>query len=353
MPKSEHMRNRRVGAESSQRATMLRGIYEDNLQLKEPGYHSPQRPQPPKLAMWSAVAAIGLLIGAVGLLDRVVGWAVPSQSTFSGRAPPLARAVPPVVSDATEPVRSAATNAPAVALPSVAQPLDLSIKTVVIDAGHGGHDTGSTGKAGAREKDITLDIARRLRQKLGYRPEYRVFLVRDADVFIPLNERVSYVNSLESDLFISIHVNDPPSTSTDSDTVEIYYFGRSDDGRTRKLVQLENQYWSYTISEYEERVQSPMKLEGSKVLAESIQVTLIGNKQHEDRIALKSVVGAAPLVVLFGVRPPSVLVEIGGFNTRQGEHSLGQVQYRDVIAANLAAGITAFLNSQPKTARSL
>ena len=216
----------------------------------------------------------------------------------------------------------------------------------MIDAGHGGHDAGSIGKAGTREKDITLDIARRLKEKLAYRPEYRIFLVRGSDAFMPSNERVRYVNSLTTDLFISIHINDLPDTSVE--TVEIYHFGPSQDTRTRKLAQLENQYWSYTISEYEEHIRTDMKLDASKALAESIQASVLGDRQHGNQIVLKPVVGAAALVVLLGVKAPSVLVEIGTLNTREGERSLGQAQYRDNIATSLAAGITAYLNVQPK-----
>lgn len=307
---------------------MLRGIYEENLRLKEPGHRSPQRTQPQKLAMWSAIGAIALLIGTAGPLDRVIGWVAPGQSTLGRSAPPppahaandtnLAaptngdaspsaaepatprlppKAVPPAASEAVEAARAATTDASGAASPSVAQPFDVP-RTIVIDAGHGGHDFGSIGKAGTREKDITLDIARRLKEKLAYRPEYRIFLVRGSDAFMPSNERVRYVNSLKTDLFISIHINDLPDTSVD--TVEIYHFGPSQDTRTRKLAQLENQYWSYTISEYEEHIRTDMKLDASKALAESIQASVLGDRQHETQIVLKPVVGAAALVVLLG-----------------------------------------------------
>jgi hypothetical protein len=73
---------------------MLRGIYEDNQRLKEPGFHPPQRPQPQKRAMWSAIAAIALLIGVAGPLDRVVGWVAPSQSSLGRSSPPLSAAHP-------------------------------------------------------------------------------------------------------------------------------------------------------------------------------------------------------------------------------------------------------------------
>jgi N-acetylmuramoyl-L-alanine amidase len=224
--------------------------------------------------------------------------------------------------------------------------VDLPIRTVVIDAGHGGRDTGAIGQAGGREKDIALDLARRLREKLAQRPDYRVFLVRETDAYMPLNERVSYVNSLDTDLFISLHTNELPGTSTDS--LELYYFGPNPDPRTRNLAKLENRHWSYEISEYEERLNAPMRLEASKGFAESIRTSFLKSRQPEGRTTFKPIVGTAALVVLLGVKAPSVLVEIGTLSTQEGERSMNQPQYRENIATELANGITAYLNDQPR-----
>src|SRR5690606_16736584 len=160
--------------------------------------------------------------------------------------------------------------------PTMRELFGLSIRTIVIDAGHGGHDPGALGRTtGIQEKDLTLDIARRLKERLARNSQYRILLVRDSDTFVTLKDRASFANARETDLFVSLHVNFMTDTSTNA--VETYYFGRYSDARTRKLAQRENAHSSYALSEFEELVrgmQDRMKLHESRKLAKAIQASL-------------------------------------------------------------------------------
>ncbi|MDI6704166.1 MAG: N-acetylmuramoyl-L-alanine amidase [bacterium] len=97
------------------------------------------------------------------------------------------------------------------------------IKTIIIDPGHGGNDTGGVGKQGLLEKDVTLDIAKRLQKVIeGRLSDVRVLLTRDGDYFLSIDERVGFANHRKGDLFISIHTN--ASFSQDASGFEVYYF---------------------------------------------------------------------------------------------------------------------------------
>ena len=224
----------------------------------------------------------------------------------------------------------------------------LSVKTIVIDAGHGGHDPGTVGEMGTLEKNVTLDVARRLKVKLEQKSSYRIMLVRDEDVFVPIDQRAAFANSQATDLFVSIHVNYLPYTS--SNAVQTYYFGLYQDVHTRKLAERENAGSQYTLSQFENVVrnmQDAIKLQESKALAHSIQSTLLNHDRNLKQKVLDTGVRAAPFVVLLGVKAPSVLVEIANLSSRQAEQELHTERYRDEIASYVAAGITDYLNTQP------
>jgi N-acetylmuramoyl-L-alanine amidase len=223
----------------------------------------------------------------------------------------------------------------------------LSVRNIVIDAGHGGRDSGTIGKSGTQEKNITLDVARRLKKKLEANMGYNIRLVRDDDVFVPLIERADFANSQATDLFVSIHVNYLPSTSTNA--VETYYFGRHEDARTRQLAERENQGSEYSLSDFEgimRSMQDTIKLQESKALAQSIQGSLLKSIRAHSQRVLDNGVRTAPFLVLLGVKSPSVLVEIGSLSSPDTERNLSKDTYRDEIATYVVAGIRDYLNKQ-------
>ena len=112
------------------------------------------------------------------------------------------------------------------------------IKTIVIDAGHGGKDPGAVGKKGLKEKDVTLKLARMLRDELKKRTNARIVLTRDSDVYVRLDERTAIANSKEADLFVSLHINASPNRKASG--VETYYLGSSQDEDSVRVAAREN-----------------------------------------------------------------------------------------------------------------
>ena len=148
---------------------------------------------------------------------------------------------------AAEDVRADADAAVAAPHPLSRTVLPLSIKTIVIDPGHGGKQTGAISDSGMSEKEITLDVALRLRRLMEKSP-FEVFLTRQTDQTIPLEKRVAFANSKNAVLFVSIHVNwmEP----RDIRGLETYFVGPSDDPATLNLASMENRESNYSFADY-------------------------------------------------------------------------------------------------------
>lgn len=223
--------------------------------------------------------------------------------------------------------------------------LGLKIKTIMIDPGHGGAANGTIGKMRTREKDITLDIAKRLRIHLLKSGHYRVLMTREDDVTVSLEKRVKLAQEAKADLFISIHLNYLPRKPTN--IVETYYFGPSDDEKTLKLAQEENAGAEYGLSDFKEvmeRLGKTMKLQESKEFAESIQANLFLNSRKHSGDIQNHGVKRAPFVVLLGVDIPAVLAEVSCLSNPEEERELHVEAHRESIARYLAAGIFHYLS---------
>jgi N-acetylmuramoyl-L-alanine amidase len=221
----------------------------------------------------------------------------------------------------------------------------LGVRTIMIDAGHGGSDSGATGEMGTREKDITLDIARRLKERLLKSGEYRVLMTRDDDVGVSLNKRVDIARKARADLFISIHLNYLPSKPMN--IIETYYFGPTSDAGTRKLAERENAGSEYVLSDFREmigKIGETLKLQESRKLAASIQHNLFLNSKMYDGNISDYGVKRAPYVVLLGVDVPAVLVEVSCLSNSQEETALGTEGHRENIASYLEAGILGYIS---------
>lgn len=294
------------------------------------------------------VRVVALLLPPIGSTaqDQSLAISVPSFEVVASSAPPPASEQ--VQQAAAETIDPAAYAAPlAAAQVPLKKLFGLSVKTIVIDAGHGGIDPGAIGKRGTLEKDITLDIAQRLKIKLEQSSGFRILLVRDSDTTIPLNQRVAYANSYDTDLLVSIHVNYLPDRSTNA--VETYYFGPHTDAHTLKLAERENQGSEYTVSDFEDVIRNmrdTIKFQESKVLALSIQRSLLAGVRGKVRKDWDRGVKTAPFVVLLGAKAPGVLAEISSLSSPEAELDLRTEAYRDQVATYLAAGITNYLTKQ-------
>ncbi len=237
--------------------------------------------------------------------------------------------------------------------PSLAQGMTLKeifglgVRTVVIDPGHGGRDPGTSGKLGTHEKDVTLDVALRLKALLEHDHSFRVVLTRDSDTSTALNERVELANNADVDLFVSIHVNYLPNSTLN--VVETYYFGAHSDPEALRLAERENHGSEYSMSDFESLVRNmrdTIKLQESKRLATAIQSSLAGNMQRASQELHDVGIKTAPFVVLLGVKAPAVLAEIACMCNPDAERRMRTPAHREEVARYLAEGIVNYLQEE-------
>jgi N-acetylmuramoyl-L-alanine amidase len=228
----------------------------------------------------------------------------------------------------------------------------LDVETIVIDAGHGGKDPGAVGASGTLEKDIALDIALRLRDRLRSLGRYKILMTRDTDTTLRLNERVAFANDNQADLFVSIHINAYPDVQVN--TVETYYFGAPPDAASLELAELENSGSQYRMADFKamiEKIAHTMKHQESASLAVSIQRSLFHNLHKLDHDVRNFGVKTAPFVVLLGVDSPSVLAEVSCITNIEEEAKLNTPAYREKIASYLEKGVHDYLrHKQARTA---
>ncbi len=225
----------------------------------------------------------------------------------------------------------------------------LKVKTIVIDPGHGGRDPGATGKLGTREKDITLDIAKRLENKLLKYDKYKILLTRLHDKTLNLEERIEFANTHKADLYISIHVNYIPSRP--DGVIETYYFGPHKNKKDLLLAEQENRGTEYTLSDFKKilgKIENTLKTQESKSLALSIQRSLYKNIKKNNKNIKNFGIKTAPFVVLLGVNAPSVLAEVTCLSSSEEELKLNKAEYREAIALYLEQGIENYLNKNKK-----
>lgn len=223
----------------------------------------------------------------------------------------------------------------------------LGIRNIVIDPGHGGIDPGAVGAMGTKEKEITLDVALQLKNRLSRIGAYNVLLTRDSDRTIPLAKRVQFARDNKADLFISLHVNSLPNQSVN--VVETYYFGPPLSAETLRLAEQENKESHYAVQELSAIIQdfgNTVKRQESAMLAASIQESLCRNVKNHDAGVLDVGIKMAPFVVLSQVEAPSVLVEISCLTKEKEEVKLASEKYREEIASFLEEGILGYLGKQ-------
>jgi N-acetylmuramoyl-L-alanine amidase len=228
----------------------------------------------------------------------------------------------------------------------MAELFNLRVRTIVIDPGHGGIDPGATGQQGLKEKDVVLDIARRLQDKLSRSGDYRVLLTRKDDRKVFLRERVAFAKAKHADLFISIHINSLPPGSESVNYLETYYFGPHADQRSLELAEKENRDSDYSMGDFRgviARIGDTLKTEESRDLADSIHRHLFSNLKRVNHDLHDAGSKTGPFVVLLGVDVPSVLVEVSCISNKAEEVRLGRPNYRDSVADFLKAGIVEYL----------
>ena len=228
--------------------------------------------------------------------------------------------------------------------PSLVQQLGLSVKTIVIDPGHGGKDPGAVSQK-RQEKRIVLSLSKTLRDVL-VKKGYNVRLTRETDVFLPLRKRTQFATNQKADLFISIHTN--ASTARSASGIETYYLALASDESARRTAMRENAGAEYNMKELDAlvgRILKESKSTESRRLAELIQAQLASGKQAKNRG-----VKHAPFVVLIGTKVPAVLVEVGFISNPTEGKKLTTKAYQRQLAAAIAEGIEQYIKNLPLAA---
>jgi N-acetylmuramoyl-L-alanine amidase len=237
---------------------------------------------------------------------------------------------------------------------SLSRQLGLKIRTIAIDAGHGGHDPGAIGKSGMKEKTITLDVAKRLALLVKERLGCDVVMTRDRDVFIPLEERPFIAKSKGADLFVSIHVN--ANRKRTARGVETYVQSlRASDREAMATAARENAMSTKKLSELKnelDRIFADLtrddKIEESLYLAGSVQGSLVSNLKPGNRHTadLKTKIKRAFFYVLINTEMPSILAEVGFISNAEEEKLLKQESYRQAIAEALFKGVKHYVETR-------
>jgi N-acetylmuramoyl-L-alanine amidase len=262
----------------------------------------------------------------------------------------LAKITAPTVNSAIGPAPSLVPTAtPEPALPakrntsggrSMIRVLGLKVGRIVLDAGHGGHDTGTVGPEGLREKDLVLDVSKRLGALIEERMNSEVIYTRTDDTFIPLEQRTEIANHAKADLFLSIHANSSPLRSAAG--VETYYLNFTTSKAALELAARENAGSQKSIFELQdllEKIALKDKVDESREFAGRIQSALYSFSAKSDVHARDRGVRKAPFVVLIGASMPSVLAEIGFISNAHDESIMKRAEYRQRLAEALYKGL--------------
>jgi N-acetylmuramoyl-L-alanine amidase len=228
---------------------------------------------------------------------------------------------------------------------SLIRALGLKIGKIVIDPGHGGHDTGTIGPNGLLEKDLVLDVGKRLAKLLETRLGAEVVFTRNDDTFIPLETRTSIANQEQADLFVSIHANS--SHDPDARGVETYYLNFTSSPEALDVAARENAASDKSIHELQDLVKKialKEKIEESREFASDVQQSLHSGLSVKNAGIRDRGVKKAPFVVLIGANMPSILAEISFISNPGDEKRLKGTEYRQRIAQSLYSGISRYVN---------
>lgn len=281
--------------------------------------------------------------GADGLLRVIFDGAAGELRASTLEDPPR------LVLDFSRPVE------PAARAPQAATPL----RTIVLDAGHGGHDSGAIGPGGLMEKELVLDITKRVARLLEDQVQVKVLLSRDADHFVTLKDRTSFANRANADLFVSIHANAHRVAA--SEGVEVFFLSsEATDNAARQLAAAEN-----SVIQLEkpssgrtgrseivrtmlwDLAQAEFQTESSR-LAE----TVLDSMSQALRIPNRGVKQAG-FYVLGGAAMPAILVEIGFVTNPREERRLKDPKYRDKIARAIFRGLADYKRAWDQRARAV
>ncbi|PZR17724.1 MAG: N-acetylmuramoyl-L-alanine amidase [Archangium gephyra] len=234
---------------------------------------------------------------------------------------------------------------------SLAQQLGLKVRRVIIDAGHGGHDTGAIGPGGTREKDVALAIAKKLAARLE-EAGLEVILTRDDDTFVKLEERTRLANRQKGDLFISVHCNAAPSTKMRG--IETYTLNTSSNRYSIRLSARENATTERGVGDLQyilADLATKANTGESSRLADRVQRSLIRNLSADYKGVKDLGTKEALFFVLLGAKMPAILVETSFLSHPEEEERLADEKYQSKVADSIAEAVGGFLEDRNKLAQ--
>jgi N-acetylmuramoyl-L-alanine amidase len=226
---------------------------------------------------------------------------------------------------------------------SLIRTLGLKVNRVVIDPGHGGADEGTVGRRGLMEKDLVLDVAKRLGKLIEERMGSEVIYTRTDDTFIPLHARTELANEKKADLFLSIHANSSPHPRIGG--IEVYYLNLTRSADALDVAARENASSEMSVFELHDLIQTITlhdKIEESKGFASHVQASLQTFESRYNPTAKNRGVKKAPFVVLIGASMPSVLAEVGFLSNAREEQLLKRAEHRQKLAESLYQGVSRY-----------
>ena len=320
---------------------LLHDLVQQNVELIEGRRRRPSRPRRvPYLRLAGALALVVLstaLIGSTRLL-----------STLSAAPPPLrtlaASQAHQVLPTSPSPVREAAPS-PGLAASAAIDPavLPLAVRKIALDAGHGGDSLGTRTPLGLLEKDITLDIARRLRELLEAGHGFEVVMTRRDDDAVSLAERAAIANRSGADVFVSVHVNWFEDRA--SRGVETYFLGPTNDPFLNRLAALENRDSGYSMADMRQLldgIYAGVRRDKSRQLAQVVQAALFQSLGRVNPGIENRGVKSAPFIVLLSTQMPAILAEVSCASNAEEARLLARPLYRQYIAEALAGGLRAY-----------
>jgi N-acetylmuramoyl-L-alanine amidase len=229
--------------------------------------------------------------------------------------------------------------------------------TIVLDPGHGGEDPGAIGRGGSHEKDVTLSVARRLKEKIDATPSMRCLLTRDGDYFIPLQQRVQKARRVQADLFVSVHADAFIKTTARGSSVFVLSETGASSSAARWLANKENSadlvggvnlgvrdpYLARTLLDLSQTatLNDSLKL-GKQVLGELGRINVLHKGQVEQ----------AGFAVLKAPDIPSILIETAFISNPEEELRLNDEAYQDRMAEAILNGIRRYFARNPPLAKS-
>lgn len=228
---------------------------------------------------------------------------------------------------------------------SLAQQLGLGVKKIVLDPGHGGKDPGAMA-FGQKEKDIVLDIAKRLAPTLEKELGCEVLLTRKDDTFISLEERTAIANTQNADLFVSLHINAHPSAKVRG--LETYYLNLTTNADAMRVAARENATSTHQMSDLQDILSDIMKnskINESSRLAQQVHTSILTQAEKQGFSDIKNLgVKQAPFYVLIGAQMPAILIEIAFISNEQDIQNLNNPAFVKLLTQEIAQGIRAYVS---------